>query len=224
MQNIIIIFFTIFLGFGTSYKLQEEKPWPVELNTAKDAAFLSELERNVILELNKVRSDPKRFAEEYLEDLQTAFDGKIFSYPGQDPVKSQEGIAPLIECLQVLRQTSPMPIVKPAEGLAKAASDLVADQQKNGGIGHIARNGSTPQKRIEKYGDWDFCSAEDITYGSFEARQIVIFLLIDDGVSNRSHRKNILNPCFRLAGVAFGNHPSYLTTCAIDYAGDYKSK
>jgi uncharacterized protein YkwD len=224
MQNLIIILFTTLFGLGTDDQLQEEKPWPAELNTAKETAWLSELEQSVILELNKVRSDPKRFAEEYLEDLQTAFDGKIFSYPGQDPVKSQEGISPLIECIQVLKQTLPMPILNPSEGLASAARDLVTDQQKNGGIGHIARNGSTPQKRIEKYGDWDICSAEDITYGSFEARQIVIFLLIDDGVADRSHRKNILNPCFRYAGVANGSHPSYLSLCVIDYAGDYKSK
>jgi hypothetical protein len=224
MQYILIIFLIMFLGLGTSDQLQEEKSWPSELNTAKESAWMNELERNVILELNKVRSDPKRFAEEYLEELQTAFNGILFTYPGQDPVKSQEGIGPLIECIKVLKQTESMARLVPAEGLCKAAAELVTDQQKHGGIGHIARNGSTPQQRIERYGEWDICSAEDITYGSFEARQIVIALLIDDGVVERSHRKNILNPCFRFAGVANGTHPSYLSLCAIDYAGDYKSK
>jgi hypothetical protein len=224
MQYILIIFLIMFFGLGTSDQLQEEKFWPSELNTAKESAWMKELERNVILELNKVRSDPKRFAEEYLEELQTAFNGKLFTYPGQDPVKSQEGIGPLIECINVLKQTESMARLVPAEGLCKAAAELVTDQQKHGGIGHIARNGSTPQQRIERYGEWDICSAEDITYGSFEARQIVIALLIDDGVLERSHRKNILNPCFRFAGVANGNHPSYLSLCVIDYAGDYKSK
>ena len=224
MQNLIIIFLSILFRIGAPEKQSEADNWPADLNTAKETDYLSKLEQNVILELNKVRSDPKRFAEEYMEDLQSSFDGKIFSYPGQDPVKSKEGLAPLIECIQTLKQTSPMPILKPSEGLSKASSELVADQQRNGGIGHIARNGSTPQQRIEKYGEWDICSAEDITYGSFEARQIVIFLLIDDGVADRSHRKNILNPCFRFAGVANGTHPSYLSLCVIDYAGDYKSK
>jgi hypothetical protein len=224
MPNILLIFYTVLLWSVPPEILQEEKPWPAELNSAKDAAYLSELERNVLLELNKVRCDPKRFADEYMEELVTAFSGKLFTYPGQDPVKTQEGIRPLLECLQKLRKTSPLPILKPDEGLAKASHDLVADQEVHGGIGHIARNGSTPQRRIEKYGEWDICSAEDITYGSFEARQIVIFLLIDDGVPDRSHRKNILNPCFRFAGVSFGNHPSYQTMCVIDYAGDYKTK
>ncbi len=224
MQNILLIFLSIHFWIGLPERQSGEEKWPTGLNTAKDAAYLDKLEQDVIHELNKVRSDPKRFAEEYMEELQTAFEGKLFTYPGQDPVKTQEGISPLTECIQVLKSTAPMSIMQPAEGLTRATEELVKDQQKHGGIGHIARNGSTPQKRIEKYGDWDICSAEDITYGSFEARQVVIFLLIDDGVSDRAHRKNILNPCFRFAGVAFGTHPSYLSMCAIDYAGNYTTK
>jgi len=224
MQNILLIVFYFIFWSSTPEKLQEKKTWPAELNTATDANYLSELEKNVILELNKVRTNPQQYVEEYMDELLTSFDGKIFRYPGQDPVKTQEGINPLKECIRELRKMSPLPILSPAEGLAKASSDLGSDQRKNGGIGHIARNGSTPQKRIEKYGTWDICSAEDITYGSFEARQIVIFLLIDDGVPDRAHRKNILNPCFQFAGVSYGTHPNYKSICVIDYAGDYKTK
>ena len=224
MQNIFILFLSILFWSGSSAKQAKEQHWSEELNTAKNAVYLNELERNVILELNKVRSNPKRYAEDYLEDLRTAFKGKLYTYPGQDPIKSQEGIRPLEECIKVLKKTSPRAILKPAEGLAKAAAELVNDQQKHGGIGHITRKGSTPQKRIEKYGEWDICSAEDITYGSFEARQIVIALLIDDGVPNRGHRENILNTCSHFVGIANGGHPSYQSMCAIDYAGEYKTK
>lgn len=224
MQNFFIVFLSIFFWTGSAENHSGEETWPTGLNTAKDAAYLDDLEQQVIHELNKVRSNPKKYAEDYLEELQTAFSGKLFTYPGQDPVKSQEGISPLIECIQVLKKTAASPVLNPAEGLSKAAAELVADQQKHGGIGHIARNGSTPQKRIDKYGEWNICSAEDITYGSFEARQIVIFLLIDDGVPGRGHRANILNPCFHFAGAANGRHPSYETMCVIDYAGEYKTK
>ena len=224
MQNMFIIFLFIHSLMALQQKPSNEKIWPSGLNSAENSAYLDKMEQQVIQELNKVRSNPKRFAEEYLEELLAAYEGKLYTYPGQDPVNSREGVSPLIECIGVLKATASMPILQPAEGLAKAANELVADQQKNGGIGHITRNGSTPQNRIEKHGTWDICSAEDITYGSFEARQIVIALLIDDGVPDRSHRKNILNPCFNYAGVANGKHPSYLSICAIDYAGDYKSK
>jgi hypothetical protein len=219
-----VLFSIMFTTLATVFSWPVFADWPAELNTAKNAVFLNHLEREVIHELNKVRSNPQGFAEEYMEELRACFSGKIFTYPGQDPVKTREGISPLNECLQEFRKAKPLPILTPAEGLARAAADLAADQQKNGGTGHIGKNGSTPQKRIEKYGVWDICSAEDITYGSFEARQIVIFLLIDDGVPDRSHRKNILNPCFQFAGVAEATHPTYQSMCVIDYAGHYKSR
>lgn len=223
MQNIIILLLSSLFWFGSPENQTEEKNWPAELNTAKDTPYLNDLEREVIHELNKVRSNPKRYSEEYIEELLTAFKGNLYIYPGQDPVKSKEGIKPLMECIQVLRNTVPLPILSPAEGLAKASRILVNDQQF-GGIGHITRNGSTPQKRIEKYGEWNINSGEDIAYGSFEARQIVIALLIDDGVPDRAHRKNILNKRYKYAGVSYGKHPSYNSMCVIDYAGEYKTK
>ena len=223
MQNIFILLLSSLFWFGSPEIQTKEKNWPAELNTAKDALYLNELEREVILELNKVRSDPKRYSKEYIEELVTAFKGNLYFYPGQEPTKSEEGIKPLMECIQVLRNTKPLPILSPAEGLAKASRLLVKDQQF-GGIGHITRNGSTPQKRIEKYGNWDICSGEDITYGSFLARQMVIALLIDDGVPDRGHRKNVLSPCFHFAGVAYGGNPTYRSMCVIDYAGDYQTK
>lgn len=223
MQNILTFFLIIHFWIAIPEKQAVEKDWPAELNTAKDAPYLNELEQEVILELNKVRSNPKRYSEEYIEELITAFNGNLYTYPGQDPVKSKEGIKPLMECIQVLRNTKSLQILSPAEGLAKASRILVNDQQF-GGIGHITRNGSTPQKRMDIYGEWNIASAEDITYGSLEARQIVIALLIDDGVPDRGHRKNVLNPNFHFAGVAYGGHPTYHSMCVIDYAGEYKSK
>jgi hypothetical protein len=99
MQNIFILFLSVLFWLGSPEKQSEGKDWPAELITAKNADYLDKLERNVILELNKVRSNPKQYAEEYLEELRTANEGKLYTYPGQDPVKSKEGIRPLDECI-----------------------------------------------------------------------------------------------------------------------------
>lgn len=224
MQNILVLFLVFIFLTGSPERFQEEKPWPAELNTAKDAAYLSNLEKEVIHELNKVRSNPKRYAEEYMEDLRASFEGKTFIYPGHTPINTTEGVFPLNECIEILKKTEIKSTLQPAEGLSRAAYFLSEDQSKHGGIGHISRNGSTPKSRIERYGHWDICTSEDITYGSFEARQIVISLLIDDGVPDRGHRKNILNECSHFVGVSFGGHPSYQSMCVIDYAGAYKTK
>jgi len=223
MQYIFFLILSSLICFGSPEIQTEEDNWPAELNTAKGASYLNELEREVIFELNKVRSNPKQYSKEFLEDLYSAYKGKVFAYPGQESTLTKEGNGALMECIQVLRNTAPVPILNPAEGLAKASKLLVNDQQF-GGIGHITRKGLTPQDRIEKYGEWNICSGEDITYGNFEARQIVIALLIDDGVPDRGHRKNILNPKSRYVGVSFGKHPSYQVMCVIDYTGDYKTK
>ncbi|HET6556834.1 MAG TPA: CAP domain-containing protein [Prolixibacteraceae bacterium] len=225
MQNILIILFiTLFgIGSGETETRDKERAWPEELNTASSAGYLSELEQEVIHELNKVRSNPKRYAEQYMEELRSAYKGKLLTFEGQIPIMTQEGITPLNECIRVLKKTPPLPILQPAKGLAKAAQELVQDQQRNGKVGHVSSKGANPQKRIEKYGKWDICASEDISYGDFNARQIVIALLIDDGVPTRGHRENILNPCTRFAGVAKGSHPTYKSMCVIDYAGNYKS-
>lgn len=112
MQHILIILLFVLLGVDSSEKQTQEKAWPTELNTAKDAAYLNEVEREVIHELNKVRSNPKRYAEEYMEELLTAFDDKLFTLPGSEiPIKTQEGIQPLKECIRVLKKADSRPLL-----------------------------------------------------------------------------------------------------------------
>lgn len=224
MNHLLIILYIALLGINSPDKSTKEKAWSEELNTAASAGYLNQLEQEVIFELNKVRSDPPRYAKEVMEELKNKYKGKLLTYEGQIPIMTEEGIYPLEECIRVLKKTPPRPLLQPAKGLAKAAQELVQDQQRTGGLGHVSSKGSTPQKRIEKYGVWDICASEDISYGSIDARQIVASLLIDDGVPGRGHRENILNPCTKFAGVAIGDHPKYRVMCVIDYAGGYKSK
>ncbi len=100
MHNIYILLLLIFLWPGSSENKSDVSLWPAELNTAKNTEYLNGLEQQVIHELNKVRSNPKRYAEDYLEELRDGFNGKLFTYPGQVTVRTQEGIRPLEECIK----------------------------------------------------------------------------------------------------------------------------
>lgn len=198
--------------------------WESDLNTGKNSAYLSQTEKEILFEINKARNNPARYAEEYMVSLRSLYDGNKFIRPGRPIIITAEGRKALDECIRIMKNKRPAYPLYPERGLYLAAFDQVKDQRENGGTGHYGSDGSKPINRMERYGNWDICAAENISYGIDDARMIVISLLIDDGVPDRGHRDNILNPAFTVAGVSFGSHPSYGSTCVMDFAGAYKSK
>lgn len=191
------------------------------LNTASKADYLSDLEKEIVLEINKLRSDPARYAREYIVPLAKHYNRHILHYPGDQPLITQEGVSALNECVRELNRQNHLPIMYPSSGLAKAARDHVKDQSISGKTGHTGNDKSSMRERIERYGQWKIRIAENIAYGAKTARQIVIYLLIDDGVRNRGHRKNFMNPDFKTVGVAVGNHPEYNIMSVMDFAGGF---
>ncbi|MDO8951800.1 MAG: CAP domain-containing protein [Draconibacterium sp.] len=194
------------------------------LNTAANASYLSPLEKEIIYEINLFRSNPAQYAEKYIAPLAKNYQKNILQYPGDKPIKTVEGVKALHECVRELKKATPKPILYPNEALTKAASDHCRDQSKTGKTGHVGRDNSNVKTRIERYGTWKVRIAENIAYGNTSARQVIIFLLIDDNVKNRGHRVNMLNPDFKLIGVSTASHPEYLTMCVMDFAGGMAEK
>jgi hypothetical protein len=61
---------------------------------------------------------------------------------------------------------------------------------------------------------------ENIRFGSNDATEIIINLLIDDGVEARGQRKNILNKEFKYVGAALAAHDVYRYVCVMNFTGD----
>ncbi len=203
------------VGLVSAEALKNDK----HLNTAANVPYLSAFEKEVIYEINLFRSNPAKYAENYIDPLAKYYDQKIIHYPGDKSILSLEGIKALYECVRELKKENPLPLLYPNKALSFAASDHRQDQGKTGKTGHAGSDGSNMQQRIERYGMWQKRIAENIAYGNTTARQVLIFLLIDDGVKNRGHRKNLLHPAFHLVGVSFGSHPVYETMCVMEFAG-----
>jgi uncharacterized protein YkwD len=108
-----------------------------------------------------------------------------------------------------------------SSGLSRAARDHVKDQGPIGGMSHRGTDSSTPATRMNRYGRWDVSAGESIALGTNPAREVVLQLLIDDGVQNRGHRKTLLDPGYAVAGAACGPHKAYEQICVIDLAARY---
>lgn len=185
------------------------------------AAQMTALEWQVLAEINLARTDPPGYAR-HIERQLRYFDGSLLRLPGEVALRTTEGAKAVREAAAALRAQSPLPALAASRGLSRAARDHVEDQGPRGRLGHTGSDGSHMTDRIERYGTWDGSVAENISYGSTTARDVVIGLLVDDGVPSRGHRANILSAESRFAGVACGRHTTYGTMCVIDFAGEYR--
>ncbi|ACF11756.1 SCP-like extracellular [Chlorobaculum parvum NCIB 8327] len=183
--------------------------------------YLNRTELAIITEINLLRSDPAGYARQYLAPLRKYYNGNLLQLPGKLPIRTREGVDALEECINELENTRPMRPLLPSKGLTLAARDLVQDQGLTRTTGHTGNDGSSMSDRIERYGQWDGCIAENLAYGFDDARQVIVGLLIDDGVLSRGHRKNMLNGTFSYVGVKIGPHRRFNTMCVMEFAAQY---
>lgn len=215
----------LLLFMGLSLTAHSQSSWPDSLNTANNVDYLNQQEKDVFLEMNKLRSNPKRYAEEYIKPMMATFKGNSMIWQGEAiQTTTREGVGAVKECYETLLKTKPMGVIHPSAGMYKAAHEHVTHQQKTGSFGHIGENKSDPDTRLKEYGQWEITVGENISYGCNSGAKIVRSLIIDDGVSNRGHRLNTLNPAFRVAGVAYAPHPKYQQGCVINLAGGFTDK
>lgn len=190
-----------FSNLGT---YDEKTAWTKNfVDTARSATYLSDLEKDVILEINKARTNPRAYAALYLLPYVT------------------HGTASnaMKECIMKMKIMKPVVPLQPGKGLTLAAKEWVALQGPSEYIGHDM---NLPV-RLRKYCYFGYY-AENISYGYNDAKKIVIQLLEDDGIPSRGHRKNILSKAYTHIGVGFGPHKKYRYMCVQDFAERYKDK
>lgn len=178
--------------------------------------------QQVVAELNRLRADPAAYAER-LERRREWYRGLELRQPGSGVVvNTVEGAAALDEVIGVLRRTPALLLLKPASGLARAAQDHARDLIRGRFESHTGSDGSTPDVRISRHGSWTGSCGEALNFArSLTAEDIVIDLLIDDGVRDRGHRNLLLHALMTRAGVAVVPHPRYGLLAVIEMAEGY---
>jgi uncharacterized protein YkwD len=197
-------------------------PALAQTRASYSAAYVARLEEEIVREMNLARRDPRIYAG-FLERMKPYYVGTLFKPPNATPVQTEEGISALNEAIRFLRSASSAPPLSLSRGMSLGAKQHVRDQGPRGGRGHQGSDGSDVADRVNRYGTGRYIG-ENISYGDATAREVVLSLIIDDGVPSRGHRENLFLPGFHFVGVACGDHAKYGIFCVINYAGHYVEK
>jgi hypothetical protein len=172
------------------------------------------VERAVLAELNRARTDPAGFARG-LRDVRGYYRGHLLARPGAGATYvTQEGVAPVDEAIAFMDGKPARAPLSPATVLTAAAADHQSEQQGDGTVGHAGHDGSTPADRVRRRGGNRYIG-ELIAYGSTDPADIVRQLVVDDGVADRGHRRLLFDDSLRYAGIACGDHPVYRYMCVV---------
>ncbi|MCX5733739.1 MAG: CAP domain-containing protein [candidate division NC10 bacterium] len=181
------------------------------------ARDMDQTEAAVLQELNLARTNPAAYAG-YVEQHKRDFKNNNMVLVDGLWIKTVEGIPAADEAIGYLRKVAPAPALSASGLLVLAARDHVNDIGPKGMTGPEGSDGRRPTERIRRHGKPKSATGENIAFRPATARSIVVQLIVDDGVPDRSHRHTIFDPDFRVAGVAIGPHKNYGRMCVIDFA------
>ncbi|MDF1575201.1 MAG: CAP domain-containing protein [Bacteroidales bacterium] len=186
--------------------LGQSGPWSAweaglvrSLNSAGESDYLNEEEKKVILFMNMARHDGPLFAQTFLQSYlqEKSLDNSSYIRSLQRDLKKTKGLAPLM----------------PQEDLTAVAQGHAQSSGEKGTTGH-----SGFKKRFEPLlGNPYTHVGENCSYGYEQAIDIVISLLIDEGIKSLGHRNNMLSRDFNSIGVAFRPHRKYRINCVMDF-------
>lgn len=153
------------------------------------APFMSAAEVEMVDEINLVRFDPPAYVP-YIE----AYMEKIKRGQVSGSVETCE------ELIAELKRTASMATLEPMECIYRAAKLHGQEQAPKGTIDHVGKNGSYPWDRVREACPSLTDGNENLVGGASDVRESVILLLVDHGISNRGHRRTILDPEWRFVG------------------------
>ncbi len=153
--------------------------------------------------LNEARTDPPSFLEK-----------RLLPYLEENPMQENQYVTSL---LNELKSRQPVSALTLSPQLSTLARSHAADMGKRGTTGHASSNGTSFVNRVRKKVKGGMIG-ENCDYGNETAIDIVMSLLIDDGIQSLGHRKNILNGQFHFIGIAIEPHKTYGTNCVMDFA------
>ena len=176
-----------------------------------------EIEQDIFQCHNECRENPQSSISK-LKEIQPYFKDKIYHHPLEDAITTYEGADIIEEATQYLKTLKPINTLIYSEEISKACRDHIADIGHKGLTDHIGSDGSNITDRIEKYCEWDGIVGENLDFGFREGSNILMNMIMDDGVKERCQRRNIFNREFKFIGVGVGPHKTFGVCAVVGYA------
>jgi hypothetical protein len=187
-------------------------------NHQQQAINYQELNQSILAEHNRIRTNPKSYIPVLQEQIKLFKDNVLYR-PNEIPIQTNEGPEAYHEAISFLEEKAPVGELTLDENLSRATEDHLNDIAPKGLVSHESTNGKNVSDRIEKYCEWEVTCAENIDFGSRTGVDVVLSLLVDDGVRTRGHRHNLFKEDVKFVGISSGDHKEFETCVVIDYVG-----
>ena len=173
--------------------------------------------------LNQVRQNPQSIVPE-LQKMKKHYKDKEYRNPAFNYyIMTEEGVAAVDDAIKYLESSYPQQTLERHEGLEEAARELV-DHLGPEGMTNAKDPAMAIEKRVKQKINEPGAIAENLSFGWPNAREIVIQMIVDDGVPSRGHRSNIMSGNFEKVGVAIGKHKTFQCVCALEFWGKGKKE
>ena len=126
------------------------------------------------------------------------------------------------EAIQFLKSLPPLKPLQWDVNLTRSAQEHVDDIGPKGLLLYQSSDGTEPEDRISKYGNYIESLGENIDFGPNDAMGVIISLTLDDGEEERPHRENLFKQDYQKVGIACGPHKTEFQMCVMDFAFDFQ--
>ncbi|MDQ0640636.1 uncharacterized protein YkwD [Pedobacter sp. W3I1] len=187
-------------------------------NTAANASYLSNEEKNIVMYINLIRIDGEKFYYTFLEDYINNYNAKVRKYRNYNELRITRNNSYYTSLLKHLRGVKNLQMFYPDDKLASLSRGHAQDLNRNNLDTHESSNGDKFSKRLSRYFP-NKAMSENIDFGYSNSLDIVCHLLLDCGVPSLGHRFNLLDQKYKLntVGVSIQPHPSYTWCAVIDF-------
>ena len=184
-----------------------------------------EKSRNIFNLINKYRANPRELAR-HLEKLKKYLDKNtnILSEPDKIQIQMVEGENVFNEAINFLKNLRPLQPLIWDDCLAQSAQEHVDDIGPKGLLLYQSSDGTEPEDRITKYGNYIESLGENIDFGPNDEIGVIVSLTLDDGEEERPHRDNLFKNDYKKIGIACGPHQTEFQMCVMDLAYDFIPK